>query len=876
MVKSRGSPFANRIGRSFGLVVALAARVPAQQQQWNHLGDHAADALGWSVTYVPDVDGDGVVDLLVGAPGGDHWIVGTARLFSGATRNLIREFQGDTKEDRFGRIVADLGDVDGDGVRDFAFSAPDRDVPGTPRGAIFVVSGNGTPIRTITTTVTGNQVGLAMTYVGDVDGDGVRELLYSETSGATGTYVLTSGRTGATIRSHSGGSKGDDASMGRAGDVDGDGVDDYMVCTYGFVDHVIVYSGATGGVLFNLNRYAAYVAPAGDVDLDGFADLLLSDGYQTIQVVSGATGGVKYVLKAPLSFWAAMSRAGDLDGDGAPDLAANDHGVVHLFSGATGTEFAAYAVDTQSTLYRLDATEDVDGDGVCDLLSGDPLWNSSGVLPGGAAFLTSGATGVRIGAIDGNFVKSTYGSSSTVVSDRDGDGWRDVAVVVPGGFLGTSSNLVQIVSGQDGHELSRFQSSDEFPSYALDRQIVSIGDVNGDAIPDLAVACPGDQLLGPLSNSVDLRSGADDSLITTIVPPLGTPYHLAAAAESNGAPLLAMTTSAQNVYVYDLTTLAVVTSYSTPSISDVACIGDVDHDGLVDWFVREPYSIYDPWRKTWGVVRIFSGGSAPTLLWSRFGSATNPIDFASTVGDLDGDGVDDVLISDLANQADAGKIAALSGATGTRLFGILGTQSGAHFGSHVAPLGDVNGDGVADFVVCAQDYDSGSAAKGAVFVYSGATAELLHRVDTGIANDFGVIQLANNRWHDDTTIDPDPVSDLVINFPMFDGYRGRVEMRRLDDLMVQVEPPSPFAGQSATVTARGGPAGGLVGLYALDLNGTPLGYFLALGTFAADGSFAVTGTVAPALQGSTLDVVAFAVGFQGNVVDSSITAISIQ
>jgi hypothetical protein len=103
-----------------------------------------------------------------------------------------------------------------------------------------------------------------------------------------------------------------------------------------------------------------------------------------------------------------------------------------------------------------------------------------------------------------------------------------------------------------------------------------------------------------------------------------------------------------------------------------------------------------------------------------------------------------------------------------------------------------------------------------------------------------------------------------------------VELRRLDDVMLQVEPPSPIAGQSATVTARGGPSGGLVGLYALDLDGTPLGYFLGLGTFAADGSFAVTGTVAPALQGSTLDVIAFAVGFQGNVVDSPVTAIAIQ
>jgi hypothetical protein len=107
-------------------------------------------------------------------------------------------------------------------------------------------------------------------------------------------------------------------------------------------------------------------------------------------------------------------------------------------------------------------------------------------------------------------------------------------------------------------------------------------------------------------------------------------------------------------------------------------------------------------------------------------------------------------------------------------------------------------------------------------------------------------------------------------------------LQKATSMVVKLAPSGRFApvphahSQSASVTTRGGPSGGLVGLYALDLNGTPLGWFLGLGTSAADGSFAVTGTVALALQGSTLDVIAFAVGFQGNVVDSPVTAIAIQ
>src|SRR5262249_29243255 len=159
-------------------------------------------------------------------------------------------------------------------------------------------------------------------------------------------------------------------------------------------------------------------------------------------------------------------------------------------------------VSVTSDLYALDATADVDGDGVADLLVADPVLGGR-ALGAGGVMLASGANGANLASISGDSVKSNYGSSSTVVGDRDGDGWRDLAVAVRGGLAGTNPGLVQIVSGQDGHELSRFQTLDHMLEFELDRQIVATPDVNGDGIADLAVSAPGDYSTYPYSNVVE-------------------------------------------------------------------------------------------------------------------------------------------------------------------------------------------------------------------------------------------------------------------------------------------------------------------------------------------------------------------------------------
>jgi hypothetical protein len=857
-----------RFGSALGAVALLAAAANAQQRVWSNEGGHVADSLGGSLTYVADVDGDGVPDFLAGAPGSLPGVVGKAKLFSGATRALIRTFNGDTAGDGFGSVVADLGDVDGDGIDDFAIGAPSRHVDAN-YGAIFVVSGaTGATIRTITPTAPASQTGNILVAVGDVDGDGVRDLLYSDSIGSTHFVHLVSGKTGATIRDPAGNQTAFGFAVGRVGDVDADGVDDYAISDLDGVGHVHVYSGATGAQLWKIRGWASGITTAGDVDLDGHADFMLADGSPLIHVVSGATGTNLYDLDTKSFFgWLSMSPTGDVDGDGRPDLVATIFGDVHVFSGASGSEIGVLHPTGATYVVDVDATQDVDGDGIPDVLAGDPFVANLAGLQSGVVDVVSSATGATLGEARGDAFVSEYGSSVTLVNDRDGDGWRDIAVVVPGGLESGKPNLVQIVSGHDGHELSRFQTASVVHDH--DREIVSVGDVNGDGVSDVAVAAPDAPFPSPPAHAIEIHSGADDSLLATLVTPSGSPEDLAAAADVNGTPLLAVATNGpDNVFVYDLTTNAVVTTWAGKGDRMVACVGDVNGDGVVDWCVLDPHQ--------WGTVYVFSGGASATQIWKMVGTASNPIDTVASTGDLDGDGFDDVLLGDVSDNFGAGKVTALSGVNGAKIFEIKGTQSFENFGYKIAPLGDVNRDGVADFAVGAQYYDAGVSLSGAVFVYSGKTATQLYRFDATNGGDYTFSPLMRTRWHDDARVDPDKSPDLVVGTPGHDFSSGVVELDRLDDLMLQVDPPNPVAGSFVTATTRGGPPGNLVGLYAVDLSGTPLGYFIATGTLNSKGNFVVSDMIPSSMAGLTLDVISYAVGFNGKLVDSQQTAIDVQ
>ncbi|MFT7620312.1 MAG: hypothetical protein ACI97A_003969 [Planctomycetota bacterium] len=145
-------------------------------------GSGAIDLFGLSVDGCGDVNNDGFDDFIVGAMlddnnGADS---GSATVYSGQDGTVIYVFDGAAAGDNLGYSVAGVGDVNDDGVPDFACGAPAASVNGTKSGsALFYNGNNGSIIQAFHGFVAGDEMGTAIAGIGDCNNDGFSDALIS-------------------------------------------------------------------------------------------------------------------------------------------------------------------------------------------------------------------------------------------------------------------------------------------------------------------------------------------------------------------------------------------------------------------------------------------------------------------------------------------------------------------------------------------------------------------------------------------------------------------------------------------------------------------------------------------------------------------------
>jgi hypothetical protein len=327
---------------------------------------------------------DGETWLLAGCPPADEATPGVAIVLVGRTGEVRHVARAESAATMFGLSVAWLGDLDGDGTPDYAVGAPSQKLG--QNGYVRFCSGrDGRALRTVPGAEAG--FGVAVAALGDVDGDGVPDLGVGiapllRSNAPLGSAVILSGRDGRVLHTFTSDRAGVwfGAAVGNAGDVDKDGVDDFVVGgnlgdAGGFV---CVYSGRTGALLHSfaeespLGCFGFHVGTAGDLDRDGHADVLVGapgtpQGEQTGRalIYSGRTGA----LLARLQSDAAGDRFG-ASSNGGPAFA-----IGAPLGGAAGAGFVrVFELRTQRPLQSLFGSSSCSsfGSAIADLGAADP------------------------------------------------------------------------------------------------------------------------------------------------------------------------------------------------------------------------------------------------------------------------------------------------------------------------------------------------------------------------------------------------------------------------------------------------------------------------------------------------------------------------
>ena len=459
-----------------------------------------------------DGNGDGYVDVIVGAPlldgtavdGGKAYVyVGSAAGPAAIPAWSVSSFNTSVQ---FGYSVSSAGDVNGDGYGDIIVGAVGYDVGGVNAGAAFVYFGSATGPSTVAnwsaqSNQASAQFGNSVSSAGDVNGDGYDDVLigaplYTNGQNDEGAVFVYFG-SAAGLGPNGTPANADFVSEGNqsgsrlgvrvasAGDLNGDGFADIVAGAYTYGGDLIprgrvyVYLGSASGpgapTTLDVNQdYADFgyaVAGAGDVNGDGFSDIIVSARHYSngqinegrVWVYNGSRNGLVTTPswqaegdQDSTEFGYRVASAGDVNGDGYSDViigapfydnGQRDEGKVFVYLGsktglgANGTplnaDWSAESDQIGATMGSAVASAgDVNGDGYGDVIIGCSQYDHPEVNEGAVFVYYGSATGLGPNGTplnadwtaEGNQAGGDFGIAADLAGDVNGDGYPDLIV----------------------------------------------------------------------------------------------------------------------------------------------------------------------------------------------------------------------------------------------------------------------------------------------------------------------------------------------------------------------------------------------------------------------------------------------------------------
>ena len=455
-------------------------------------GTVANNFLGTDVATAGDVNGDGYSDVIV-ATYVNNSNTGIAYIyFGGPSINTTPDvtMTGEAAGNFFSSSISSAGDVNGDGYSDVIVGAYGNDGFANNAGRAYIYFGgavmNNTPDIIMNGEAASDNFGVTVSSTGDVNGDGYSDVVVGAylNSGGTGkAYIFLGGAvmdntadvvmTGQTTADNFG------ISVSSAGDINGDAYSDVIVGAYlndaggNNTGRAYVYYG--GETMDNIkdviltgeaddDRFGSAVALAGDVNGDGYDDMLVG---AYLNNYNGADAGRAYLY------------LNSLTGPDIPD---------EFFTGENAGDQFGYSTSNAG---------DVNGDGFDDILVGVPYYDDITYLDNGIAYIYYGGPGMDnisdvtlLGDVGSN-IGNNFGFSVSGAGDINGDGYDDIVVGAPyTDFGNTNRGTVSIFLGGNPMDGNRdflidgpAASNDETFGYSVS----DAGDVNGDGFADIVV-----------------------------------------------------------------------------------------------------------------------------------------------------------------------------------------------------------------------------------------------------------------------------------------------------------------------------------------------------------------------------------------------------
>lgn len=738
--------------------------------------------------------------------------------------------------DQFGRSVASIGDINNDGINDIAVGAPGENSGGTDKGAVYIcfmdtdgtVKTSPAPVKitqgSSVTTPAGtfnlsnsDFFGCSVAGIGDLDGDGYEDI-------AVGAY-------GTTIQ----------------GNTTGAVYILFLNSSADILSYKQITYGSPGFVNLPANcQFGFSLANAGDLNNDGKTDIIVGapaadTGNGTVWLIRlKANGQVKSYMQikentngfdnntttAGDNFGYSVTGAGDLNADGIPDVIVGVPGEDDGYTNAGG--FWILYLDTTSAVldekelsyplmenhYYPDVSSvslgesvsvtDINNDGITDIIAGVKTFNGS---KGGFYFMVlddeqniqaikmtgfsygwdyaGPSTAPQLGvslceiALDGDLEHKQYlvGANFHDPSGSTQEGSVYIITMNPLSFDFPAGRVVNFTAITDysGDFTATLANSDIFGA-----DIAVIGDVNNDGVDDIVVGANGD-------NTGFSDAGAAYVLLMKADGRVDSYKKIAHGL--NNFPTTFLGTSDQFGWG-----VGPAGDFNGDGIEDVLIAAPTDDDGGID-----AGAVYIVYLNIDGSVKT---SPAPTkivhpdnIAGDRFG-----ID-VDTIGDLDNDGVRDLVVGASQNDdggTDRGAVYILfmnSNGTVKAKQRISDTQGGFSetfannnlFGISVDGIGDFNGDGNEDILVGSANHN-GTGAAFIIYLNTNGTVAGYKKINNANGN-FPYTLRSGNFFGNSVQMIPDidgnGVRDVMIVQPVYSTYgipRGAIWITRLDSL----------------------------------------------------------------------------------------------